>query len=91
MFENKSTNWEKVKVELDESINLKVPLKNKMQLDIEAKNCVKIIQNTVKEHTINYVRNRILATQWRLERKWRKNVKQGGDGKKLVTPLTKLF
>lgn len=55
-LENKSTNWEKVKKEIEETINLKVPLKTKQQLDTEAKNFITTIQNAVREHTINYER-----------------------------------
>lgn len=55
-LENKSTNWEKVKKEIEVTINLKVPLKTKQQLDTEAENCITTIQNAVKEHTINYER-----------------------------------
>ena len=55
-LDNKSTNWEKVKSDLDEIIDLKVPLKTKDQLDIEVNNFVKITQETVIKHTLNTAR-----------------------------------
>lgn len=36
--------------EIEETINLKVPLKTKQQLDTEAENFVTTIQNAIRKH-----------------------------------------
>lgn len=53
-LDNKSTDWVKVKSELEEVIDLRVPLKTKSQQDNEAERFVKILQNTVRKYTNNY-------------------------------------
>ncbi|KMQ84691.1 rna-directed dna polymerase from mobile element jockey-like protein [Lasius niger] len=65
-LDNKSTNWGKVKTELEEVINLKVPLKTELQLDTEAESFVKIIQETVKKHT-KYFEKRDISMNYPME------------------------
>lgn len=78
---NKTTDWESFRIELENKINLKVKLKDKLQLETEAENFTKIIQNAAWNNTKVYTHKtvgnnypkevrKLVKEKRRLRRRW---------------------